>query len=132
MAAHLAADASVAAIVGVRVYQLKLPQNATLPAVRVQLIDAIETYHLRGGSLTERSRVQVDAFAKEASGLDPYATVEPLADAIHAALSGIVFDGDDIRITGSLRVSRQPLYEPDELRDVRMTQDYIVWSKRAA
>ena len=41
-------DAGVNAFVASRVYQLKLPQQPTLPAIRVQLISEPSVYHLRG------------------------------------------------------------------------------------
>ncbi len=125
----------LAALVDDRIYQLKLAQNTDLPAVRVQLIDSIELYHLRGGSRTLRSRIQIDAFARESSDKDPYEEASAVADAIHAALSGKVFtvgSPETLKITGVFRESRQPFYEAAELREVRIVQDYIVWSKSAA
>lgn len=131
---HLVDAAAVAALVGTRVYQLVLPQGATLPALRVQLIGTTDFMHLRGGSgVLGRSRIQVDAYAAEASGVDPYAQAQALADVVQDALDGQVFtvsaSQESLKITGVFRRNRLPMYEPDELRQVRIVQDYIVWSR---
>lgn len=124
--------AGVTAIVGERVYVDKLPQGGTFPAVLVQLVSEPTDYHLRGG-LRDRARVQVDAYASEATGVDAYAQVMSLADAIHgddagSGLSGWVGEigSPALRITGILRVDRSRGYEPDELRLLRQRQDYMV------
>jgi hypothetical protein len=124
--------AAVAALIGTRGYLLKLPQGPTLPAVRVQLIDEAGNMHLRGAGGPYRSRVQVDAFAHEASGGDPYAGVTAVAEAIHGDGSGTGLAGwkggsAALTITGAVRIDRMVTYEPDELRLVRVRQDYMVW-----
>jgi hypothetical protein len=128
---HLVADGDVAALVGTRVYQLVLPQGGTLPAVRVQLIDEPVDYHLRGEVDITRARVQVDAYAGEASGVDPYSGATALGEAIHAALSGMKFSvgSPALEVTGVFRQNREVLYEAEELRLVRVLQDYWVWSR---
>lgn len=132
VADFLADDADVAALVSTRVFQLKLPQGSALPAIRVQHISALDHFHLRGGSIVVRSRVQTDVYADEASGGDPYDTAARVAAALHDALNGSVFVTDDetLKVTGAFRDDRRALYEPGELRIVRILQDYIVWSRR--
>ena len=119
-------DAGVSAFVAGRVYQLKLPQQPTLPAVRVQLVSESAAYHLRGVSNLYQVVMQVDAFANEYDMLrpDPYDTVEQLSDAIDACLSGARFQLPPIAVVGSTRVNRQPLYDADELRLARILQEY--------
>lgn len=132
VARYLATVDGVTDLVGTRIWQLKLPQTPRLPALRVQLIDEPIDYHLRGPSGAERARVQVDAYGSE-SGSDPYGSVVAVADAVDAALSGQVFtlgSPEEIRVTGVMRVSRQVLYESEELRVLRVMQDYIVWSEQ--
>lgn len=121
---------------GSRVYQLRLEQQATLPAVRVQLIDDLDAYHLRGGAGLKRSRVQVDAFAVESSGGDPYATAQLLADEINGDDAGSGLSGfagfvqgagsPGLDVAAIVRVFRRAEYESAELRQVRIQQDYIV------
>lgn len=129
---RLQTDGAVAALVGTGVYQLKLPQKATLPAVRVQFISVVDRFHLRGGSLVEKSRIQTDAVAEESSGTDPYAAAAAVADAIHDSLNGRVFTIDTLTITGAFRTDRRVTYEAEERRQVVLSQDYIVWTRRPA
>lgn len=115
-----------------RVYMLKLPQKlATWPAVRVQLIDDPEDYHLRGGAGLKRARVQVDCYSPESSGGDPYATVTTLADEVDgddagSGLSGYTGMVEGIELSSVQRIDRRPDYEAGELRLVRMFLDYRV------
>lgn len=123
-----------AALAGGRVYQLKLPQRPILPAIRVQLISDGTGYHLRGEDRARRSRVQVDVYVADEG--DAYTTAEALADEAHSMLVGEPFavsDGgspeESLRVTGAFRAARRALYEADELRLVRIQQDYIVWTR---
>ena len=135
--ARLVGHEAVDALVAGRVWNLMLPENPRLPAVRVQLIAGGATYHLRGGSLVERSRVQVDAYAGVESGGDPYAAAVAVADAVQVALSGgapyaVGGSPADVVILGAFAEPRMPLYEPGALRLVRMLQDYQIWARRRA
>jgi hypothetical protein len=120
-------------VAGSRVYLLVLPQSPTLPAVRVQLIDDAGFAHLRGGgSDLRKARVQVDAYAREASGTDPYDVASGLADEINgddagSGLSGYRGTVSGMEIQSVAFVDRQPIYEADELRLVRVRQDFFVW-----
>lgn len=135
VAEHLVAANAVTTLVSTRVYLQKLPQLPTLPAVVVQLVAVMDFYHLRGGDQMERSLVQVDAYADEASGGDPYASVAAVADAVHDTLNAQQFAAAgsiDVEITGVFRRTRMPMYEAQELRQMRMLQEYHVWSRRSA
>lgn len=124
----------LAALVSARIYLHKFPQSPTWPAVRVLLVDEIRRPHLRGGSKLGRTRVQVDAYAQEASGADPYAQATAVAAAAHGDEAGSGLQGwvgdlgapPAIRITGLMRADRAAGYDPDELRLVRIRQDYLV------
>lgn len=131
---RLAATSGVTALVGTRIYQLVLPQKPTLPAVRVQLIDDPSAYHLRGESKVTKARVQVDAYAGKASSADPKAVADAVADAVHTALSGQRFGSVgspvELRVLGAFKDDRRTMYEPDEIEQVRVQQDYMVVSRR--
>lgn len=127
----------VTAIVGTRIFQLKLPQTPTLPAIRVQEIDVVDGYHLRGEVSLKPARVQVDVFVPERSAQDPLEQAHALADAIHGdgngtsatGLSGWIGDiggSPAVRVHGMFRKDRADTYEGDELRLVRTRQDYMV------
>lgn len=130
---------AVTALVSKRVSMLRLPQNAPLPAVRVQLISEPTSYHMRGGSGMYRSRVQVDAYAAEHSGEDPYDGATALGNAIHGDDAGSGLSGwqglaggspPAILVHAVMRVDRDVSYEAGEFRQVRCRQDYMVhWSR---
>lgn len=127
-------------LAGSRVWMLKLPQQPVLPAVRVQVIDDLKDYHLRGGVTLGRARVQVDAYAAEGSGTDPYDTAQDLADQINgddagSGLSAAQWDSaisPAFEVTGVFRIDRTASYDPDERRLVRIRQDYDVHYRKAA
>jgi hypothetical protein len=120
-----------------RVWLAKLPQDPVLPAVLVQLIGEYKFYHLRGGMRLCWSRVQVDAYADEADGADPYATAIAIADAMQGDEAGSGLSGWQgsigsppvIHLDGIFCEERRPLYEAEELTLVRMMQDFRVWSR---
>lgn len=133
---RVAALGPVVAIVGTRVYLDKLPATVTFPAVVVQLVDDLDDYHLRGKNKPQRARVQVDAYAHETSGVDPYAQVTALAEAIDGDGKGSAATGlagwtgrvgsPPVVIHSCFRTSRLRRYDPDELNLLRMSHDYIV------
>jgi hypothetical protein len=133
---RLKADSAVSAIVGSRVYRLKLPQQPTLPAIRVQRVSRVEYEgHLRGRSGRFRSRIQIDAFASEydSQNPDPLGTQDALMTAIDNAIVGKAFDSGDspptIQVWVVLSANAYEEYEAGELRQVRGPQDYFVtWS----
>lgn len=129
--------AVVASQVGTRVYLDKLPQAPAYPCVRVSLVDDLVDYQLRGPTQAQRARVQVDAYAQEGSGVDPYDQVARLADTITGDGAGPSATGlagwigsvgsPPVVVDGAFRVSRTRWYDPEELRVVTMSQDFIVW-----
>lgn len=134
--ARLATLGSVTALVGTRLYQLILPQSPTYPAVRVQQISVVDEHHQRGVSQPTTYRVQVDAYRREASGVDALADCQALAAAIHG-------DGNGPSATGlhgwkgtigspplTVQLIRRVAYaegrDPEEIRTVRIRQEYFV------
>lgn len=122
-------------LVNTRIYLDKLPQSPTYPCVRVTLISEQSTYHLRGGDALKPSRVQVDAYAREVSGVDPYALAARVAEAIHGDEAGSGLSGwtdaglsgsPEPQIQGVFRMDRTRSYDPQELRVVTISQDYQV------
>lgn len=125
--------AAVTALVSTRVYLDKLPQSPTYPCVRVQLVSEVQEHHLRGGNSMKTARVQVDAFAREVSGVNPYALAAAVADAIHGGDDGTGLCGwtesigsPALVVMAAFRLERRRQYDPDELRVCTMSQDYQV------
>jgi hypothetical protein len=135
---------ALTALVGTRIYALKLPQSPTLPAMRLQQIGREELTHLRGSTGIYRARVQVDAVTEEASGGDPYEEAHAVSDAAHGDgfdcenASGLNGWRGDIgspafTITGVLPVPSggpREMVDPDELNQVKVMHDYFVWFTR--
>lgn len=131
--ARLLSLPAVTALVSTRIYMQKLKADPIYPCVRVTLVSDPSDYHLRGESGFGDARVQVDAFAHEVSGVDPYA----LAVAVAAAIDG---DGQGSGLSGYVgsigspafyfdavfRVDRRPQYDPEELRVLTMSQDFRI------
>lgn len=132
IATRLLATSGVTSLVSTRVWMLKLPQAPTLPAIRVQLITEQTPKHLRGPIGTKPSRIQVDCYALESSGSDPYAAASAVADAVAAAIGFAPFTAGTVRVQSVEQMDRQPIYESEELRLVRMLLDYRVWSTPAS
>lgn len=131
--ARLQTVSAVTALVSTRIYLDKLPQSPTYPCVRVQLIDEQTGQHLRGGESLRVARVQVDAFAREVSGVNPYALAVSVADAIHGDDAGSGLQGwsgtlgsPAVTVVSVFRSDRRRYYDPEELRLVTMSQDYQV------
>jgi Protein of unknown function (DUF3168) len=65
--AYLLANTAIAAIVGTRIYPLRLPQKLDLSngkgAIVLTRIDEIDDAHLRGPNALKRLRLQVDCYA---------------------------------------------------------------------
>lgn len=127
---YLLTQTAITDLVGSRVYQLKLPQQPTWPALLVWLVTDPATYHARGVDGFGVATVQVDSFAQEYDAVrpDPLATAHLLADAVDAALSGIPFDSpaDWIHVQWSKRTDRKDIYEPDELRLTHIALEYEI------
>lgn len=131
IADRIAADAGVSALVGTRVWQLKFPQNPAMPAVLVQQISEPQDTHLRGAMSQTVARVQVDCYGRD-TGTDPYNAVSDVAAAVNAALVGQPpFTVDDRYVQMVRRLSRRAMFEGDELRFVRISQDFEVFSETA-
>lgn len=134
--ARLATLSAVTTLASTRLYQMKLPQSPTYPAVRVQQISVVDTHHLRGVSQPTTYRVQVDAYVREASGLDALGSCQALAAAIHGDGNGPSATGlhgwkgaigsPPLTVQLVTRANYAEGYDPEELRTVRIRQEYMV------
>ena len=126
--------APVTAIVAQRVYMLHLPQSPTYPAIRVVRISGVWDQQLKGPDGVTESRVQVDAYEAERPGADAYTTVSTLADAIRGNGCGPTATGlwgwtgtvAGVRVFNMRLEDSGADYEGDELRLVRIRQDFLL------
>lgn len=133
---RLATVSALTALVSTRIYSLKLPQTPTLPAVRLQQVSEVEPMQLRGSSGLARARVQVDAYAQEGSGTDPYAQAHQVSAAAHGTFAGGAASGlngwrgtvgsPGFEILEIESAGLQEGFNPEELRQVIVSRDYFV------
>lgn len=126
---------AVTALVDDRVFALKAPQDEKRPLIVVQKASDVRQSHFRGGSLRGRARVQVDVHVSETSGGDPKLMAEAIVAAVNGNYSGDALAGwrgtlgsppltiEEIRFSQEIG----PLYEAEELRSVRIIQEYDVF-----
>lgn len=78
---RLTGAAPVSAIVGTKVYWVKVPQNQARPYIRLQTISDTRPQHLQGYDSARVTRVQCDCFA------ETYAVARDLAEKVIAAVA---------------------------------------------
>lgn len=78
--ARLAAVAGVTALISTRVYPVKLPQSATLPAVTYQRVSTIRENAMGADPGVARTRLQVTSAATS------YSALKGVTEAVRAAL----------------------------------------------
>lgn len=125
---RLSAQTAVTAIVGTRISSLVLPQNETLPAIRLQQIGRDTPMTLRGSAGVVRAVVQVDCIA---SGL---AAAEALIAAVRGDFTGGVATGlvgfkgliGSTRVQAIIPASDEQVFDAAELNQVKVTQDFAI------
>jgi len=115
----LAADAAVAAIVGSRIYPLRMPddENAVLPSVVYTRVSGARATPMAGGATLENPRIQVDSWATT------YAGAKALSEAVRAALEET--GGTGLK---AILLSDSDLMD-DETGDYRVSMDFSVWHR---
>lgn len=96
----------VAAVAG-RVYPLRLPAQASLPAVVYQRISGARTYSHHGQAGGVAPRFQLACWAKR------YSEARTTADAVRRKLTGYRGTVDDVRIDGIMIVNEIDRHEAE-------------------
>lgn len=117
---YVLADPAIAALVGTRLYPIKLPQGATYPAMTLQEIDNVPTWNLNSRSSLDTSRFQFDIWTREGVA-SAFANCEALARLLRARLENktiVVADDTGSSPAEARRVafrydSGRQLFEPD-------------------
>lgn len=130
----LLADATVAALVGTRVYTGVMPQRPTFPLVTLKKIDKLSNLTLDDAVGPNTLRLQVDCWAQDGTGTAGADNVRALADAVNGSddqsrsgpLHGYhgTSSGQRINLI-RLLVERSTEYEPDT-NLYRVSADYAV------
>jgi hypothetical protein len=117
---------AVTSLVGTRVSSVVLPQNETLPAMRVHRVSETESMHLRGVSGLQVARVQVDSYA---ASLAAALAIDAAArgDGAGSGLSGFIGTVGEAAVHGIFPMGVQDMYEKDgQDAFYRVSRDYEV------
>ena len=103
----LSGTAGIAAIVGTRIYQLKMPDNPTLPAItfEVSVGDQVESF--TGYSSLSNPIVSIHCWGRTA------AAVNALALLVRNAIIGATWTYSDVTVANVLEWSTASLYDDD-------------------
>lgn len=119
--ALLAADAGVSALVGARIYQGRLPQDPTYPALVYQVVSEQMDTAYDGAVGPGTQRIQVDSYD------DDYPGSRALDAAVKEALTGARGTYATVQIEGVFQAGSRYLYEEDPtLRLHRWSSDFFV------
>lgn len=113
---YLLADATIAGLVGTRIYPAKLPQDPTMPAIMYQYIDGNSDISTDGPTGLATSTVQVDCWGAS------YSQMDALYEAVRLRLNGYA-GGDEVQ--GVFLVRKRDLYD-DEAELFRRTADWSI------
>ena len=116
---YLSTDSGITALVSTRVYPLRMPQNATLPAVTFTRISGPRSHALSGPTGCGMARIQIDAWATT------YASAKAVIDTVRSALDGYSGTAGSETIKSSLLQTETDFYEP-ETNVYRVSQDYFI------
>lgn len=111
--AFLIADADVTAIVGTRIFPLRIPQGQALPAIRYVVIASSSDHHLGGTSGSAETTIQFDCYS------ETYSEAIDLGNKVRTAL---VASNNGQHVAGSTNIyetrltaqsDETPFREPD-------------------
>ncbi|HEY8342035.1 MAG TPA: DUF3168 domain-containing protein [Calditerricola sp.] len=106
--AYLKGNAGVQAILGQRIYSLKLPDNLTnWPAATIQRVSTVRHHTKLGPAGLTDSRIQVSIFGPD------FLAVTQAADAVRAALDGFRGDMGGVTVHNVRSDGEIDLYDPD-------------------
>ena len=115
-------------IVGARLFPIKLPEGATLPAITYELSMDFAVNHATGSTSTSHCRIELSSWAEGPQG---YPAVKALANVLKAALRGWS------ESTGTPTVSSchyqsgedapEDPYDGQDTGRYRVIQEYLLW-----
>jgi hypothetical protein len=117
---HLVNDSDVSAIVGSRVYPMRLPQGFDLPAISYQRVSGDRSKDLQGSTGHTEPRIQIDCWAKS------YGEIKNLAEKLRLSLDRFTGDlgGGQYVHHVSLEGERDMFEEETEI--LHVSQDYMI------
>jgi len=126
---HIAAAASISALVGDRIVPSRRPQAGKLPAIVYHRIIGDPDYSLKRASGLERTRIQCDCIGAR------YLDAVGVADALKLVLSGARFQSGSTEFRGVFVDNERDLFDPapessEASRSHGVSIDFIVWHRR--
>lgn len=104
---QLSGYAGLSALVGSRIYPMKLPQNPTLPAVSYFTVFTEREYGHGGAMGQATPLIQIDAWA------DDYDEAKSVATQVRLAMNRFIGTVASVVVHASTCVSERDLYEDD-------------------
>jgi hypothetical protein len=120
--ARLSGYGGLSALVGTRIYPVRLPQNVALPAVTFQKVTAIRPSNFGVDTGDVRYRIQIDCWASAMPG--ETAGANKVAAQVRAALKR--YRGGNIQ--DCFLENEQDFYD-DSAELYRVILDFVVWFK---
>lgn len=121
---RLAADATLAALVGNRIYPIRAPQEAVLPLVVYQRIGGATVNGSTAVSGTSNPQFQIDCIS------GTYGDAKRVADAVRSSLNKWFSSGTTPELNLALQDERDdytPPIDQSEEGVFRVMQDYSIW-----
>ena len=120
--AHLAADATIASLVGTRIYPTRLPQNPAFPAMTYSQIAGPQIATLEG-CVAHNPHFQINCFS------ETYLTALQLADAVEDSINLFmgVMNSEEI-VSASIKMNREDIFE-ENVDDYRVALDFSIWHR---
>lgn len=118
------ADATIAGLVGTRVYPNILPQSPTVPAISYQFISGTDDVTTDGPSGLANPTIQIDCWATT------YAAMDGLFQAVRKRINGYSGLAGTIAVHGVFLVRKRDLYDNDTKLH-RRTADWSIWHEEA-
>lgn len=121
---YMLADASIAAIVGSRIYPIKMPQGVTAASVVMNRISGLGDHHMQGPSGLSRPRMQIDSYAPT------FQAAVTLANAVKERIDGAAgtfgTGSDIVEVQGIFFDTEEDRYD-DSADLFRVRQDYFIF-----
>lgn len=115
--AYVLADATVASLLGTRLYPDLLPEKVTYPAGKLFVVDIVRPGQLHGPASRAVARIQIDVWAAPTSGPGARGTADAIGAAIRQRLAAQNVTLLDDSVSPALPVFAQ-IGEPEEREGV--------------
>lgn len=119
----LSQDSNITAIVGQRIYPVKLPQEVTIPAIRFSRVSTTGRIITHSGSAdVAKSRYQFSCYAED------ILTAKNISEKIRQLFHGQTFEENGEEVFNATAVNEVDLYD-DDLDEFNVVLDIIFFHK---